>query len=303
MSRAVAWGLLWWLCQAAWAADPTVLILYPEAPPPYQQVFEQIMIGVAQTVERSPETLALPPTPDRANIRHWLTARRGAALLLLGQRALQIYQADWTEGPVLVGALNALPGQVPWPGVSLVIDPDLYLQTLHEVLPGIERVIAVYHARDDQWMSWVQPAATQRGLRVDPIKVTDTESAVRELTHVFKTLDPQTTALWFAKSTLDLNTELLYPFVLEEAWRRKIAVFSDTVAHAKRGFLFALYPDYKGVGVELGQRLHPDVAPMAKGWAFTRAARLALNHRTARHLGITLRDDVIQRASLLFPQP
>ena len=304
MARAVAFLVLLALLAAARAAD-TVLILYPEAPPPYQQAFEQIMTGIAQTVGNPPQTLALSPAPDRAAIRQWLAARRDldAPLVLLGQRALQTYEAGWTEGPVLVGGLNALPGQTPWPGVSLVIDPDLYLRTLHDLLPDIRRVIVLYNARDQTWIPRVNQAAADQGLKVEPVAVTDTASLIRQLTEALKTLDPKTTALWFAKNTLDLNTELLYPFVLEVAWQRKIAVFSDTVAHAKRGFLFALYPDYTGVGAELGERIQQSAARSKLGLTLTRAARLALNGRTARHLDIALTPALIQRASPLFPQP
>ena len=43
--------------------------------------------------------------------------------------------------------------------------------------------------------------------------------------------------------------------------------------------------------------------PAAAGLRYTRAARLALNIRTARHLGLTLPPALLERAGPVFPAP
>ena len=282
----------------------TVLVLYPDAPAPYQQAFAQIVAGIARTAPGPLQTLALTAEWEPTHVRRWLDARRGpaTALVLLGQRALQAYPADWADGPVLVGGINALPGQTPWPGISLIVDPERFVHTLREGLPAITTVVVIHHAEDQVWLQRVEQAAASRGLRVEPLAVADAESAVRQITRTLARIDPRTTALWFSRQTLSLNTELIFPFVLEETWNRQIVAFSDTVAHTQRGLLFALYPDYGGVGEELGERLR-DAARPAAGLRYTRAARLALNIRTARHLGLTLPPALIERAGPVFPAP
>jgi hypothetical protein len=50
-----------------------------------------------------------------------------------------------------------------------------------------------------------------------------------------------------------------------------------------------------------GALVRQDARPA--GLRFSRAGRLALNARTAQHLGVVLRDDVIRRAKPLFPEP
>ena len=37
-----------------------MLVLYPDAPPPYQQAFEQMIEGLKRSVRQSLETLPLP---------------------------------------------------------------------------------------------------------------------------------------------------------------------------------------------------------------------------------------------------
>lgn len=91
---------------------------------------------------------------------------------------------------------------------------------------------------------------------------------------------------------------MLYSYILEQTWDRGIAVFSDTIAHVKFGFLFAYYPNYLEIGVELGKLIKKK--PQNKQLQFSRTGQLALNMRTCRHLGITLRDNIIKRAHPLF---
>lgn len=291
--------------QSGLVADPPVFVFYPEAPEPYREAFEQIIDGFARAVGRPVRRKMTTAATRPADLDEWLASEGGATtVVLLGQQTQRLYEEAHPPGPsAWVAGTNALPGQTSWSGVSLVIAPDLYLDALRDLSPDIRRVIAIHHERDGAWVSLVKRAAARAGTDVAFVAVADADSAVRRITETLETLDPKTTALWFAKNTIGLDTELLYPFVLEEAWRRRIAVFSDAVTHAKRGFLFALYPDYAGVGAELGERVRGGASPPAAGLTPTRAARFALNVRTARHLGIAPTPDLIRRASPLFPLP
>ena len=288
------------------AASGPVLVLYPDAPDPYRQAFEQLIAGIARTAGGPLTQRIVTAEMEQAQIQDWLDIQEiDTTIVILGQQPASLHDIDHGKRPgqrVFVGGINALPGQTPWPGVSLIIEPQLYMQTLHDLLPDIRHVIAFYNAQDREWVPLATRAAASVGLSVEPIAVTDVVSTVRKIAEALKTLDPKTTALWFATNTLDLDTELIFPLVLERAWDQKIAVFSDTVTHAKRGFLFALYPDYIEIGAELGQRIQQGAAGQSAGFTFARAARFALNSRTARHLGIPLSDDLIQRAHPLFPQ-
>jgi len=306
LARRRALLLVWiWLAMIGGASADPVLVLYPEAPDPYRQAFDQIMTGIARTAERPVHRHRIAATTERAQIQDGLDpAEPDATVVILGQPMATLAEIRQSLDPhrrIFVSGINALPGQIPWPGVSLIIEPQRYLQTLHAVAPHIQIVIAFYHAQDQAWVPLATQAAHAIGLHLEPIAVTDAVSAVQRLTETLKTLDPQTTALWFTANTIELDSELLFPWILEQTWARNIVAFSDTITHAKRGFLFALSPDYLEVGAELGRRLHAS-GTQAK-FSLTRAARFALNLRTARHLGLPVPDDLIRRADRLFPQP
>ncbi len=290
-----------WVPTASLAAP--LLVVYPEAPEPYREAFAQMMEGLARTAQKPllQKTLTATTTPEE--FRDWLIgAARDETVVLLGHKALSFYGHDPPPGrAVIVGGISALPGQTPLPGVSLTLDPALYLQMLHELLPNIRRVVVYCNAQERPWIAQVEKAATAARIEVEGVVVTDAFDVARQLGTTFQTLNPKTTALWFGRNTLTLNPDLLYSYVLEQTWDRGIAAFSETVSLAKYGLLFALYPNYTEVGVEIGALVQRNARPA--GLRFSRAGQLAFNMRTARHLGVVLRDDLIRRAKPLFPEP
>ena len=279
-----------------------LLAIYPDAPMPYQEAFEQMLDGIARTADAPVLQKKITAATSQKEFQSWLIEGRDKTVVLLGLKTLDFYEeSGQNQSNVFLSGVNALPGQVPLPGISLTVDPALYLRTLRELLPNIQRVVAYYNAQEAPWLIPVRKAARDARLDIETIGVTDAFDLARQLARTFKTLDPHTTALWFGGNTIQLNDELIYSYVLEQTWDRGIAVFSDTIVHVKRGFLFALYPDYAAIGSELGTLIQQHAR--MTGLRFSRAGRLAFNLRTARHLGLTVSDDLIQRAHPLYSNP
>lgn len=250
-------------------------------------------------------TLSLSQPYDTHAMARWIANHRdaGSALIVLGHQAIRAVQPLNTGLPLVVGGINHLPERFQAPSVSVVIDPALFLDRMQQLLPNTRTVTVIYLAHQSAILPQIEQAAQPRRVSVQPVPVTDAIDAVRQITRVFDRVDPRSTALWFTTDTLSLDTGVLFPFVLEQTWERRLPAFSDTVAHARRGLLFVLYPDFFEVGKELGDRTKATVAGKtpASPFTFTRAARLALNTRTAQHLGIPLGADVNGQATVLFP--
>ena len=95
------------------------------------------------------------------------------------------------------------------------------------------------------------------------------------------------------------------PLVLQESWNRSLAVFSSSFGHVRRGVLFSLYPD----NVELGKSLAGLALGIlasgnhgGRGMMPLRDVRIAVNLRTAQHLGLDLSRQQ-QSFDLVFPEP
>jgi putative ABC transport system substrate-binding protein len=82
-------------------------------------------------------------------------------------------------------------------------------------------------------------------------------------------------------------------------------VFSSSVAHVGRGVLFSLYPDNVALGRTLAASALTRLAangPPPRIVTPLQAVRVAVNVRTARHLGLAISRTEQQSFDLVFPQ-
>ena len=90
---------------------------------------------------------------------------------------------------------------------------------------------------------------------------------------------------------------------MEKAWAREIVVFSSKPSHAKRGALFSTYPDNFVLGQHLFKMVNElALLPEDKKFAPLSSMQLAVNLRTAAHLGLKYSAEQQQKFKLTFPQ-
>jgi putative ABC transport system substrate-binding protein len=292
------------LVRPVFAEDRGLLILYPETANPYRKVYEQIIDGIRTTNQDSLRAKTLPRNYNIKNIRRWLEEYKSSAntLVVLGSRALNAVGAVGSPLPFVAGAVDILPGKDSIPGVSIRIHPRDYLSHLRLLSPDSTNLIVFYLEDDKALIPLIETEAHKRGVSVNSVPVINTAGAIRSIAAVLNEADPTNTAIWFTRDVIELNTELLYPYVLEESWKRRIPVFSGMISHTKRGFLFSLYPDYEGMGEALGRRIAVSTSGRRVFQAeFCPVVKFALNTRTVQHLGLTPSETVLKNVDLTFP--
>ena len=109
-------------------------------------------------------------------------------------------------------------------------------------------------------------------------------------------------AIWLPMDSVTVNTDVVVPMLLKEAWDRDIILFSSNPVHVQRGTLFSLSPDYPGLGQELGNLIKQKLNnPELKIIAPTNELRMAVNVRTAAHLGLSFSARQQQQFDMTFP--
>jgi len=138
-------------------------------------------------------------------------------------------------------------------------------------------------------------------LAVFPVQ--DLKTALRTYNEIFASADPRKDALWLPQDSTTVEETSVLPLVLQETWNRNLVFFSSSVLHVKRGALFSLYPDNLELGRSLANeaRLIAAGNTPASGIAALKNVLVAVNVRTASHLGINLE---LKRQSfdLVFPE-
>ena len=97
-----------------------------------------------------------------------------------------------------------------------------------------------------------------------------------------------------------MDERAILPLTLRESWNRNIAVFSSNPSHVPRGVLFSLYPDNRAMGRTLAAMAVEEgngaasIEPLGD-------LRVAVNLRTAEHLGLDLSSRQRREFDLVFP--
>ena len=293
--------------RAANGAPPRVVaVLYPETDAPYRQIFADILSGIeqgltAETVRAYP----LPESPDVSAVRRWLDQQSPAAAITLGRVATESYEATGLKIPHVIGALNASPQTRPQvAGVGLAVDPALLFDTLERLSPATRRVWVVFNPVYDRWLiELAQRAAAARHLTLQPLEATDLHVAVQQFLHILNTADPTTDALWLVADAGVVDPEAVLPVLIEQSWHRRLALFSNSLQHAQRGVLFALYPDNMLLGrrlAELTLRILWTPDPLL-GIEPLRAVKRVLNLKVAAHLDLSVTQGIERQFDLVLP--
>ncbi len=293
----VMWLLL---APAAARAEVRLGVLYPKVSGAYTQVFQNIITGLSSVAGLEVVAHELQGDAEVNGVRTWLAENQVAGVVALGQTSYQLAQRLKLELPVVVGAALLSPGALP--GISLAADPEALFAHLDTLAPPVKRVFVIYNPATSGWLlPRAEAAAQRRGIKLVAHAATDTREAALAYRQVLEQEAQEgEDALWLPLDNVAPDATVL-PMVLEAAWRKRLVVFSNNAAHARKGALFALFPDEVGMGQRLGelflqvkQHANHEVIPLND-------LKVAVNVRTASHLGKLYSSGEQRSFALVFP--
>lgn len=310
-ATAFVFALLYWLLFPinAAAAEARIGVVYPDIREPFRSVFLTIAKGISADLGSEPELYALTDSQDVGDVRNWAASTNIRAIIALGSRGPAISDALSDMVPVIVGAVHISPEMLTsrYSGIALNPDPAPLLQRLKHFAPNVKRVTVVYHRERESWMiEQASDAARSLGLQLNAIPVDRLQEAVGVYGDVLANQHSGTDALWLSQDSAVLDEHAVLPLILREAWNRKLIVFSSNPAHVRRGILFALYPNNHAMGQSLG-RMAAELAakgainPKNPGVQTLTDVSIALNVRTANHIGLRNTKEVLREIDLVFP--
>lgn len=307
--RALAVGLMLLALPLARAvADESargIAVLYPDIGEPFRSVFSTIINGIEDQAKGRVSSIAVGASPNLPDIQAELRKRDVRTVIALGRNGLKVATTlDKQWGVVAGGVLSVPEAQARDFAVnSLAPDPSLLFAKLKSLMPAARRVMVVFDPRQNDWLiRLAREAAKDQGLEVWALEAADLKGAVAKYREVLGNADPKKDVLWLPQDSTTVDETVVMPLVLEECWGRGLLVFSSNVTHVKRGVLFSLYPDNVELGRALGRMALGPSASLPKGLAPLREVRLAVNTRTASHLGLNL-DGRRLRFDMVFPEP
>jgi putative tryptophan/tyrosine transport system substrate-binding protein len=295
------------LSQAAFAADAKgIAVVYPDIGEPFRSVFLKIIEGIEEQAKGRVVTIPVAANVNLQDLASDLKKQDVRVVIALGRNGLKAASGIDQVGVVAGGVLSVPEADAKRFTVhSLAPDPVLLFGQLKSLLPNTRRILVVHDSRQNAWLiRRAKEAAHALGFEMVVQDAEDIKTAFRFYQEAFAGADPKRDVIWLPQDSTTVDDATVLPFVLQESWNRGVAVFSSSVAHVKRGALFALYPNNRELGKSLAQSATAALGPghLSRGMLPLKEVLVAANLRTASHLGIQLGSKQ-QSFDLIFPEP
>ncbi|NRB39163.1 MAG: hypothetical protein HRU20_11955 [Pseudomonadales bacterium] len=290
----------------------------------YQTIFNEMIQGIRDAATGSVNTVMISRASPRLHAEPWLEQYQPDYIISLGSLAGQTYKGIDVATPWVLGAVHKAPkppqrsdsadhGVVnnasnkfsPNLTVSLIPAPDKLFDQLHALAPKINRIHVVYQQADDALITYARMAAKQLDITLHVYQAEDLKHSAELHQDILKNAKPEHDALWLLQNPAIVDNRLILPRVLKVAWQRKLTIISNKLSHVKHGVLLSLYPDNYQLGQYLWQRaagLKADNIQTGSQLEWLKQTRLAVNTRTARHLGLRFSAEQNRQIDLKFPR-
>lgn len=286
----------------------TLAVIYPDIGEPFRSIFMQIIQGIETAATHEVVGYPVAGDSDAAEINRMLDQNDTKGIIALGRQGLRIASSADQNIPLVIGGVLAVPKaeRRSLVGISLAPDPALLFKRLKSLLPRIKRVTVIYNPQQNEWLiKLAHEAAKSQGLELIAWEARDLGSAARLYEAAFASSDSGRDAIWLPQDSTTVDENTILPLVLKESWNRSVPVFSSSFLHVKKGALFALYPDNIGLGKALARSAEDAVSDdtRRRGVVPLRDVFVAVNLRTASHIGLNIGYQQQRSFDFIFPEP
>lgn len=296
-------------CCAAYGAPPSVAIVYPEVRDPYRSIFLEIARGMEQELGKPVTHYVLNGRENSTDsLINELKNNHIDVVVTLGRAGLAAAKPISAALPVVIGATMIRPEEVPQglTGISLTPAPEAMFDHLKKLVPEIKKVTVIYDPRQTAWeIQHAERTAQERGLTLIAQPTGNLHDSADLFRQVLIELKDNSIALWLPRENAGMDEQSLLPEVLREAWEKNFVVFSSNLDHVRKGALFSLYPDNFGMGRSLAILALKQIEPGSKleSVNLLRDLLVAVNLRTAEHLGLRFSSQTRREFAMVFPTP
>lgn len=295
-------------CGVSLAETPSVAIVYPEVHEPYLSVFQEIARGMEQELGKPVGHYLLNEndTATAERLINTLKNDRIDVVVTLGRAGLAVAKPLSAAFPVVIGATIIRPNEVPrgLAGISLTPAPEAMFDHLKRLVPEITKVTVIYDPRQTAWeIDHAEQAAQERGLTLIARPTENLRGSSELFRQILLEVKDNSIALWLPRENTAMDEQSLLPEVLREAWEKNFVVFSSNLDHVRKGALFSLYPDNFGMGRSLANLALKQAQPNGKfeSIKLLRDLLVAVNLRTAEHLGLRFSNQTQREFAMVFP--
>ena len=281
---------------AVLASGPKLGVFYPEYPEPYNVIFERIIKGI----ESQAGKLVRFPIKDNVLQRAMHNNYELDGIIALGEESAHIAEQN-TALPIVVGAVPMVPK--PFSGVGLSPSPKELFKIVNEVLPEIKKIHIVYSEKYCKKLVKIAYRDLKGSNLILESHQADTKTeALLIYRTLSKSINPETDLIWLPLDLITVDETAVLPMLLQLSWERSLKILSSKPAHSRSGTLISAYPDNFGLGQQLVDVFNRHIeSPSERITVPSSKLSLAVNTRTADHLGVDFSRKQLEDFELVYP--
>ena len=285
----------------------SIAVFQPDLRSPYEEVFRAIIGGIKKESDYKVVVKKISENYDPEKLKTWLEKKDVKAIVALGSRGLSAAKEIAGDRSVLAAAslVEPDPDFDNVGGISLAADPEFMLAELKRLSPSVKKVFLVYNPDINQWLiDLAAEAAALYDIELRAMPADDLRQAAIQYKSILNELESRKHALWLPLDPVTVENRTILPLILRVTWDRNLTLISSNAPHAKRGALFSTFPKNAEMGQSIAAKLNKWLQNGETKHAVIPLTDLgvAINVRTAAHLGIKLNKEDLMRYELKFPQ-
>jgi putative ABC transport system substrate-binding protein len=277
--------LCWLFVSNPAVAAVNTLLLVPETQGAAKKIYDEVVAGISSNEALSVSIAKLNKKSTPEWVSGEINYHNAKLVIAVGNMSYKLAQQLDTQATIVAGGISGKPNGIPT--LSLTGAPLATLQNLQAVVPAAKNVYLVYNEKMNGW--WYRQAQIEAqglGLTIIGYKANSLKEGVRLYEKLLNDATESTSAVWIPLRGI-VPSKTILPLLLEKAWAKKFAVISNNPAHTKLGGLLAVYPNHKGMGIQLADfALAHHEGNSTQKIVGTSALRKAINLRTSSHLGL-----------------
>ncbi|MDH5446098.1 MAG: hypothetical protein OEY52_11110 [Gammaproteobacteria bacterium] len=283
----------------AFSSNYTALVVYPDVGKPFNQVYENIISGIVTTDNLEVTKYKYDDSSSSDAFLKQLHNIKPKIIIVLGNKSYHFVKSLKLNIPTIISAVfEVLPKDN---CICMNIEPSLVFKRLKKMHGDIKRVFVVFNPSTNQWMiKKAYDIADKLNIKLVAKQAKSSFDAAKIYKDILSVIK-QTDAIWLPVDSV-FPSDVILPEILQSAWDNKFIVFSTSPAYVKQGGLFAMYPDNKGMGHQIG-KVSLDVIKQKHRTIRenTIYSKSAINIRTGHHLGMRFNDNQLSGFDVVFP--
>ena len=283
------------------AASAKIAIIFPDLSDSYQNIFQSILDGIKSQKNVDYQLYPLEKEFDLDSLKTQLKNDGISGIIALGKRGYLVAKELRDFLPTVVGALPLVPDGTS--GISLSSDPESLFAQLKTLVPDAKQVNVVYSPTYTGWLiPLAEKAAQQHDLHLNALPANNLRETMNLYRDLLKDVHGRSEVIWLPLDAITTRDDVVLPMLLKEAWDKDLVLISNKPLHVQQGVLFSMYPDNVAMGKKLAEMLLQRMQRTEKPVVIpTTDLQLAVNLRTAAHLGLQFDSRLQEQFDLTFP--